>query len=212
MSQRRPGCDQQGAVPATYDVFLEQYSSFITWAIKNVTRGHVRPADLPDLTQMIHLRIIEKDYLTRCRQLLAERGTGQFSTLLYWLIRSVLVNQFAKNRRNPLNMALGLNPVGFRPRGGRSGGLTAPAQSTLPGNRFIDVRFEERIMADITLDRFARYVETTRRGAQLAQALQLLYEGYAVSEIKAETGATKTQWSTTRQQLRSQFAAFSQAS
>ena len=197
-----------GRVPATFDEFVSEYSRFIVWCIKKVSRDRVRQDDLPDLMQMIYLRVWEKNYLERCRELIAERGTGQFSTYLFWLVRSVLVNHYAKTMRSPLSRS---EPI-VRPSHSRGVRTGVDLDTTSRTGRYRDTKFEERCIAQDTLDRFSRYVETTKRGARLAQALQLYYEGYTAPEIAEETGLPRSQAVQARRELRAHFKAFSRAS
>jgi hypothetical protein len=198
---------QGSSVPATFDDYVRQYSRFILWAIRRVSRGRARPDDEADFVQMVHLRVHEKDYLTRCRTLITERGTGQFSTYLYWLIRSVLVNEFRANLRSPLNHAIPLpNPATDRDL---SSGPAKPSRlRQLAVARLRDTTFEDRLLRDVTLDRFATFIETTQRGAQLARTLQLLYEGHTTQEMMTLCAVSQRQIVQARRDLRSHLHSF----
>ena len=169
-------------IPATLDEFDRRYSRLVTYSIRRVSRGRVKPQDLDDLRQLVYIRIWQKNYLDRCRVLIAERhGTVAFTTLIFWLVRSVCVNQFAKNLRNPLNHALRLAD----PRDARTSRRTEWAVDIEPDR--CDVTFEDRLLDFDTLERLHRFVTKTTRGARLAATLQLLYEGYSLPEITAMT-------------------------
>ncbi len=87
--------------PRTIAELIDQYDRFITGSIFRISKGHVRPDDMEDLRQQILLRIHERNYLKKYNP-----SKGAFTTYLYWLIRSVVVNQFQSNERNPLNTAI----------------------------------------------------------------------------------------------------------
>ena len=199
------------SVPASFDEYLRLYSRFVLWAIRSISRGRARPDDIPDLVQLVHLRVFEKDYLTRCRTLIAERVAGQFSTYLYWLIRSVLVNEFRANVRNPLNRAYRLALFDLREPGERERKVARTVYvDAIPAlqSRFKDLDFEERLLRDDTLDRFAQFIETTQRGAQLARTLQLMYEGHTTVEMTTICAVPKSRIVRARHDLREHFRAF----
>lgn len=87
--------------PRTISELIDQYDRFITGCIYKISKGHVRPDDMDDLRQQILLRVHERQYLKKYNP-----TKGSFNTYLYWLIRSVVVNQFESNERNPLNTAI----------------------------------------------------------------------------------------------------------
>jgi len=87
--------------PQTIPELIDQYDRFITGCIYRISKGHVRPDDMDDLRQQILLRVHERKYLAKY-----DASKGAFNTYLYWLIRSVVVNQFEANERNPLNTAI----------------------------------------------------------------------------------------------------------
>lgn len=87
--------------PRTIPELIDQYDRFITGCIFRISKGHVRPDDVEDLRQQILLRVHERKYLKHY-----DPSKGAFNTYLYWLVRSVVVNQFEANERNPLNLAL----------------------------------------------------------------------------------------------------------
>lgn len=95
-------------VPDTFEEFYAEYDGYIESVIHKMSRGHVRPDDIEDLKQQIYFRIVEKDYLNLARTRIQERGEGSWTTYLFQLCRSVLVNRYDKNTRNPLNMAIGV--------------------------------------------------------------------------------------------------------
>lgn len=172
-------------VPASIDELVARWDRFITSTIYRVSGGHVRVDDLPDLKQSVYLRVIETDYLARCRALIGERG-GSFSTYLFMLTRSVLVNIFAKNTRNPLNTAVGIveHAPGLDALGEESTG--ALVLETL--NDLVDDRFERQFEAAEWLDRFEQHLKTVRKpfgplvtlpdGTQERRSLALVFRLY----------------------------------
>lgn len=198
---------QGSSVPATFDDYVRQYSRFIVWAIRRVSRGRARSDDEADLIQMVHLRVFEKDYLSRCRTLITERGTGQFSTYLYWLIRSVLVNEFRANLRNPVNRAVSLPWDRDLTRRPSDHHKRLQVQKLMDAH-LSDTTFEDRLQQDVTLDRFAAFIETTQRGAQLARTLQLLYEGHTTQEMMDICAVSQRQIVQARRDLRTHLRGF----
>jgi RNA polymerase sigma factor (sigma-70 family) len=188
------GALHPSSVPETFDQLIEQYQPFVLWAIRRVSRGQVRPDDLDDLKQQVYLRCHEKDYLARCRTLIAARGTGQFSTYLYFLVRSVCINQFIKNTRSPLSRSV--RAVDSRGRDDEDPG--AVNLEVL----YCDEGFEDRMCQQDALERFADFISTTKKGAVLVRTLQMMYEGYTVPEAAQLIGVTRASVSTCRRNLR----------
>lgn len=203
-------------VPATLDDLVQQYERFVIWSILRISRRKVRPEDIPDLVQMVYLRVWQKDYLTRCRQLIEERGTGEFSTYLYLLVRTVCCNYFAYNRRHSLSLATAtlLDPreamqTEHAPR--RRGRALNPERSAALRPYFVDTEFEQRLETEDALHRLEQYLETTKRGARLSRTLQLLYEGYSPPEIAAATGLNRSQVVKARKDVRKASTRFLKA-
>jgi RNA polymerase sigma factor (sigma-70 family) len=199
-----------GGVPADFDDFVERYAKLVLWAIQRISRGRVRPEDVPDLVQLVYLRVWEKNYIERCRFLIAERGTGQFSTFLYWLVRSVLINEFRANARSPLNYSFHL----LDPRETRADARRRPHTVVIDKTPTLlaastDIDFETRLQADLLMERFARHVAgATKRGERIARTLQMVLEGRTTPEITEATGLTRSQIVQDRRDLRAEYAAF----
>lgn len=178
------------SAPATFDEFVKQYDHFITVTIYRVSRGSVRSAELEDLKQAVYTRAVEKDYLAGYSP-----EKGSFSTYLFWLIRSVVVNQFDKNTRNPLNMAIGTRTspeMGFKLGKGwtrtdsdRTGRLVLEAHAD-----FQDTTFERRQVTQDVLARLDQCVRELQDGEDLSAVLRLLYEGFEPREIARRIGRT----------------------
>lgn len=145
--------------PRTIAELIAQYDRFITGCIFKVSKGHVRPDDIDDLRQQILLRVHERNYLQKYNP-----SKGSFNTYLYWLIRSVVVNQFESNERNPLNTAI---PVVERAERGDDytpGALVLEAYADA-----VDDSFERIACARDIADRFEAHLMTLRPwGAAIA--------------------------------------------
>lgn len=173
-------------VPADFDELISKWDRFITSTIYRVSSGHVRPDDLLDLKQSVYLRIVETDYLERCRKLIGERG-GSFSTYLFMLVRSVLVNIFDKNSRSPVNCAIGVvsNASEYTLKE-NNGGFEALVLETYKDLQ--DNRFERQFEAMEWLDRFELHLREARKpfgplvtlpdGSQERRSLALVFKLY----------------------------------
>lgn len=178
------------SAPATFDDFVKQYDHFITVTIYRVSRGAVRSSELEDLKQAVYTRVIEKDYLSGYS---AERGS--FSTYLFWLIRSVVVNQFDRNTRNPLNMAIGTSAS---PKGNHPGTVRATPADGDHTSRLVleahadfqDATFERRLVTQDVLARLDQCARELKDGEDLSTVLRLLYEGFEPREIALRIGRT----------------------
>jgi RNA polymerase sigma factor (sigma-70 family) len=195
------------SVPDTMDDCVQQYSPFIRWAIRRVCRGRVRADDMPDYLQMVFLRLLEKSCLARAAELIRERGAGAFTTYLYLVVRSVMVNEIRRNAKDPLFLACRFESrERFEER--RDPDTAYPDQA--PEAMVRDTTFETRVHQRILLDRFAVTILRTQRGAQLARTLQLVYEGYTTAEIMEVADASESRVVESRRELRTRFRAYHQ--
>ena len=137
--------------PRTIPELIDQYDRFITGCIFKISKGHVRPDDIEDLRQQILLRVHERKYLKKYNP-----SKGSFNTYLYWLIRSVVVNQFESNERNPLNTAI---PVveSAEIGEGTPGALVLEAYKDA-----VDDSFERIACARDLADRFEKHLQRQR--------------------------------------------------
>lgn len=149
--------------PRTITELIDQYDRFITGCIFKISKGHVRPDDIEDLRQQILLRVHERKYLKKYNP-----AKGSFNTYLYWLIRSVVVNQFESNERNPLNMALSVIEAG--PGGEQTDDDYVPGALVLEAyTDAVDNSFERIACAKDLADRFELHLQTVRAwGAPVA--------------------------------------------
>lgn len=163
--------------PDSFETFVRDYDHFLEVIITRISRGSVRPDDLPDLKQAVYARIWETQYLDRYRP-----EKGSFSNYLYILVRSVLVNQFDKNTRNPLNFARGTTE--------RLGSPTAgPQRLVLEAHADLqDAEWERRQQAADLMTRLAEYTATVRESAELSEVLRLFYEGHTPAEVATRLG------------------------
>lgn len=134
--------------PQTIEELVVQYDGFIRGCINRISKGRVRPADVDDLRQQILTRVYEKDYLARF-----DPAKASFSSYLFWLIRSVVVNQFAANTRNPLNTALVVVESSEEDPALLPGTLVLEAYRSA-----VDDGFERRAMAKDLADQFAAHL------------------------------------------------------
>lgn len=188
------------AAPRTIEELVEQYDEFISGSIYKVSRGRVRPEDKADLKQAVYARVLETDALAKY-----DPAKGAFSTYLYWILRSVVVNQFARNARNPLNHALtAREPTqGSKPRGGgedvqAAGGVVLEALQD-----FRDDAWERRQLDRDLTRRLEAYVARVQDGGELVKVLHLLYEGRTTAEVAACLGRTPAKVTLHRKLLRS---------
>lgn len=179
-------------VPASVEELAATHRNFIVFLIYRISRGKVRSDDIPDLLQMIYLRIWEKKYLDRCRELLAERG-GSFNTYLFHLVRSVCCNQFRQNSKNPVSTAYRALDPRDRPKERALSKRYDGVDLERYGARFgqVDLDFERRIAQRDQLEHFAQFVASTEEGAALTATLQSLYDGLAAREIARERGVPR---------------------
>jgi len=173
--------------PRTMDELIAQYDRFITGCIFKVSRGHVRPDDVEDLRQQILLRVHERKYLKSY-----DPKKGSFNSYLYWLIRSVVVNQFESNVRNPLNTAMGVVESSFDSEDVPDGYLVLEAFRDA-----VDDGFERQAMARDLANRFEAHLvhvsrpwgppitlpDGTRTRRSLALVFQLLRQTLEVRDV-----------------------------
>lgn len=188
------------SAPATFDEFVKQYDHFITVSIYRVSRGSVRSDDLDDLKQAVYARVVEKNYLAGYAP-----EKGSFSTYLFWLIRSVVVNQFDKNTRNPLNMAVGTKgaPGMVAEKAFRSESSISDGRLVLEAHAdFQDAAFERRQLTQDIMARLTQCASELEDGEDLSTVLRLLYEGFEPREIARRLGRTTAVVAEYRETLR----------
>jgi RNA polymerase sigma factor (sigma-70 family) len=185
--------------PASFEELVEQYDHFIDVAIFRISRGQVRSDDLPDLKQAVYARIWQFDYLVKYHP-----AKGSFSNYLFVLIRSVLANQFDKNTRNPLNMAIGVRetPGQVGPRADVTRRLVLEAHRD-----FVDHAFERRQQAEELLAKLEARALPLPDGQTLAAVLRLLYDGYTQREISKRVGRSLAKVAELRRRLQTELAA-----
>lgn len=145
---------RQRTVPQTVEELRAEYDSFIQGCIYKISRGNVQFEDLKELRQAVYTRVCERDYLRKY-----DASKGSFTSYLYWLIRTVVVNSFDMNTRNPLNMAkrIAERASAVRP---------AEVADTLVLETYkakVDEQFERRMMAKDLADRFAAHLAKTSK-------------------------------------------------
>lgn len=202
--------------PATFEELVAQYDHFITVTIFKISKGAVRTDDVPDLKQAIYARMLETDYLSKYRP-----EKGSFSNYLFVLIRSVLVNQFSKNCRNPLNNAYGIvesgTDVGMYvkldnrhvPHKMARGQFEDPVpRLVLEAHKdFEDAAWERRQEVNDLIDRMEQHATSLKDGEELATVLRMLYDGHAPGEIAKKLGRTTAKVAEYRRRLKKEMAA-----
>lgn len=180
-------------IPSTYDELVEHYDHYIAATIRKVSRGNVRTDDMPDLKQAVYARLIEQRCLDKY-----DPAKGAFSTYLYWVVRSVVVNQFDRNTRNPLNMAFGVQASpGHRRRDTEDGRIVLDSLLAMQ-----DAGWEGQQVTRDLLRRLRAFAATAKNGAELTRVLSLLYEGRTPGEVAGALGRTTTTVAGHRRKLR----------
>jgi hypothetical protein len=98
-------------VPDSIESCYDQCDHLITRNIAKVSHGRCSYEDCLDIRQLVYVRMIEKDFLTRSRELYEARGGGCFERSLYHLVKTVTVNFFEHNTCRPLYHATELEDV-----------------------------------------------------------------------------------------------------
>lgn len=163
-----------GRPPQTVEELVAEHDHKIRRYIHRISRGRVRQEDMEDLRQMVLARLVQKDYLKKF-----DPKKAAFSTFLYWPVRSVVVNQFAANSRNPLNQAVGVVESADDDR--VSGMLVLEAYDGA-----VDADFERRMVVQDVLARFRKHLDTQTKpwgpritlpdGRQARRSLGLVFE------------------------------------
>lgn len=95
-----------GKVPRLhlYEVFTRVYSDRIAASVRS--KGVRDPALVEELTQQIVVRIFEKDHLDKY-----DPKRSRFSTHIFTVINSIVVNSWRRKRTDPLGEAASIQPV-----------------------------------------------------------------------------------------------------
>lgn len=91
----------EAGVPTSIEELHDRYDRLITWAIRRSSRVRLDPDQLQDFRQQVYLRVMERDYLERCRKYY-ETHEGNFSTSLFTLVRNVVITRRRRSTRDPL--------------------------------------------------------------------------------------------------------------
>lgn len=91
-------------VPTSIEDLHARYDRLITWAIRRSSRTRLDPDQLQDFRQQVYLRVMERDYLSRCRKYY-ETHEGNFSTSLFTLVRNVVLTSKKRQHADPLLLA-----------------------------------------------------------------------------------------------------------
>ena len=143
----------QRSTPRTIDELILQYDTEIRRFISTVSRGYARIDDVEDMRQQVLLRCHEKDVLRKY-----DPKKSSFLTYLFWVVRSVVVNQFDRNTRDPLNTAFGLVE-----RLGEHGDVTPGYLVLETFQSHIDESFERRLLAQDVADQFEAHLARQSR-------------------------------------------------
>lgn len=75
-------------IPADMDDLVARYGRLITYVIRCVVPHHLSPEDLQDLQQDVLVRVLQTDYLSRCRTYAATVDTYSFAASLRELTKN----------------------------------------------------------------------------------------------------------------------------
>lgn len=104
----------QQNVPDSMDELVADYDRFVFWSLRKFSRRSLDEDELLDLRQMVYLRIIERDFLARCRAYYTEHE-GRFITSLSALVRNVLYSYWGRRSTDPLHDARSIADYQTRP-------------------------------------------------------------------------------------------------
>lgn len=163
-------------VPTSFDELVARYDRLIVWMVRRTVKGRLDEADLDDIKQVVYLRIVRYDYLTRVQRHVAVHG-GAFSSSLCRLVQ----NEASRWARRQARVTRGMESFDQRTRRSEapvSRPVIASHASSVEACNFLDV-LEQRLrearvgtscaLGDVL--RAARHYETLV-GAQLQPALQ----------------------------------------
>lgn len=136
-----------GNVPDTVEELVSDYDRFVFWSLRRFGGRVLAEDEVEDLRQMVYIRIIEKDFLSRCR-IYYETHEGRFITSLSALVRNVLYNYWDHRRIDALHESRCLDDY-----------------RTLPSL----VRFEGRIEAADLIDKLGRRLFSLHREVQISE-------------------------------------------
>ncbi len=176
--------------PSTFESLVSQYDHFIETMILRVSAGSCRRDDLPDLKQAVYLRLWQA-YQPGSRSAYDPTRGAAFSTYLTLIIRSVCINQFQRNGREPVNLAVRLR--------------TTPAVEpwTIHVARVADLRdeaFEDRAAIADVLVRFRVLAQATEDAAQLLSFYDACVEVLPTTRrLMKATGSSAVALEATRQ-------------
>lgn len=91
-------------VPESVEELHERYDKLIVWAIRR-TRC-VREHEIDEFRQQVYLRVLERDFLARCRAYYATHP-GRFSSSLTVLVRNEVYRRAEKIKSDPMAGAVG---------------------------------------------------------------------------------------------------------
>lgn len=167
-------------VPNTMEELVERYDRLITWVIRRTNRGTLDEDTVQDLRQKVYLRIMQVDYLGRCRHYYTTH-TGKFTNSLAKLVRNVVYGRYEKAKTDPLARAGSLSEQD-RP---------APRGRLPPSAKALPVESHERaIEARDVLTALGRRLDSPRSSIRTPQLLDAaLTHGLHSGTLAAVLGA-----------------------
>lgn len=96
---------QHEGIPDSFEQLIDEYDEMISKFIRSISLNRIRREDFAELKQSVYLRLLEQDTLAVARRQIPERG-GQFSSYVYTIVNSVVVNAFVKWGRSPLSRCI----------------------------------------------------------------------------------------------------------
>jgi|PlaIllAssembly_1097288.scaffolds.fasta_scaffold03235_5 DNA-directed RNA polymerase specialized sigma24 family protein len=136
-------------VPSSVEELVADYDRFVFWSLRKFAGRFLDEDELLDLRQMVYVRVIERDFLSRCRAYY-EVHEGRFITSLSALVRNVLYSYWKRRRSDPLRNARSIEDYRTQP------------------SLF---RFEGRIEAADVIDKLGRRLFSLHRDVQIHEVL-----------------------------------------
>jgi DNA-directed RNA polymerase specialized sigma24 family protein len=80
-------------IPDSYDQLVREHSALVRWAVNRILKPHrFATHDINDVVQDVFVKLLEVDYLSRCRAYASTVGAYRFSNSLAVLARNVAVS------------------------------------------------------------------------------------------------------------------------
>lgn len=173
-------------VPESVEELHARYDRLIAWEINRATRRRLQPEEVDDLRQQVYLRVVNYNFLDRCRVYYASHE-GRFSNSLLQLVRNLTNSELSSRTRNPLFLSQSA-PLPQREDG--------EEPDVLAGIPYCD-RHEEALLARDALQRLGRRLDrprqTVRTSAILREALTTGLRSVEIAQsLKTRPGTVRS--------------------